>query len=184
MCRYHVDGRGRITFVDEGWRAFAAANAAPQFADTASLYGVPLLSFIGDSTTRQVYAVLMDRVRAEQVAVRVPFRCDAPALRRWMELELTPRPAGGVAFTSRELRTEPRDVVLAFDRPSAQGAELVRMCSWCKKVEAGAAWLPLELGVAQLGLFAGPDVPGVTHGICPECTRLFESGAGFRVDPV
>ncbi len=153
-----------------------------QFAEPSALYGVPLLSFISEPTTRHLYDILLDRVRAEQIVIRVPLRCDSPTLRRWLELEMAPRPADGVAFTSRELRTEARDPVIAFDRPASSAAPLVRMCSWCKKVETQrATWLEVEQAVPQLGLFAVSEVPGITHGICPECVKLFERGAGFSV---
>lgn len=182
VCTYDVDASGRISFVDEDWRAFAIANQALEYASVATLYGRPLLSFISEPTTRHIYALLMARVVDEQVTIRVPFRCDAPAMRRWYEMEMSPRPAGGVRFTSRVVRTEPRETLLHFDR--APAGALVRMCSWCKTIDAGGGrWLKLELAVVQLGLFATADVPAVTHGICPPCVRLFEFGGGFSVDP-
>lgn len=188
MCRYDVDANGCITFVDEGWRQFAITNGAPHYADSASLYGRALLSFISDNTTRHVYAVLMDRVRAERAAVRVPFRCDSPGLRRWLELEMTPGDKGGIAFVSRELRSEPREPVPASSTavavPGVEAA-LIRMCSWCKRVDAGASrWLEIEQAITELGLFAEPRVDAITHGICPDCVQLFERGAGYSFDPV
>jgi hypothetical protein len=187
VCRYDVDAAGCITFVDDGWRAFAAANGAPQYADTATLYGVPLFSFMSDNTTQHVYAVLMDRVRRDRVSVRVPFRCDSPTLRRWLELEMTPREDGGITFVSRQLRAEPREAVLtpADAADPARADTLIRMCSWCKKVDAGAAgWLEVEHAVAELGLFVAPRPDIITHGICPECVQLFERGLGYSIEPV
>jgi hypothetical protein len=183
VCTYQVDAQGRITFVDERWMAFARENAAPRYADTATLYGMPLLSFICDSTTKHIYTVLMDRVRRERVTMRVPFRCDAPDRRRWLELTLTPQPDEGIAFESRTLRVEPRERVVITEQ--ARGAEaLMRMCSWCKRVAVpGAAWVEVEEAVARLRLFGDEDVPQITHGICPGCVTRFEDGRGVAADP-
>ena len=175
LCRYATDADGCLVFVDEAWCDFARANDAPQYAVPAALYGRPLLAFISESTTKHVYSVLMQRVIEERKVIRVPFRCDAPALRRWMELTMTARDDGGVDFVGRQLRAEPRRPPLAFHRPPHPSALMLRMCSWCKNVELPAGrWDTVEEAVRVLGLFGERGVPDITHGICPPCQALFE----------
>src|SRR6478672_1277449 len=158
MCRYEINADGRITFVDDEWCRFAVANGARQYADPAWLYGKPLLSFISDPTTRQLYALLMARVRASRSAVRVPLRCDAPALRRWLELEISPGADGGLTFASYELRTETRAPIPTFEAAAGGASALLRMCSWCKRVEAAAGhWQDIEDAIASLALFCAPS---------------------------
>ena len=175
LCRYATDADGRLVSVDAAWCEFAQANGAPEYAEPDRLYGLPLLSFISDTTTKHVYSVLMQRVIDEREPVRIPFRCDAPALRRWMELTMTVRAGGGIDFVSRQLRAEPRIAPLAFDRAPLPHAPMLRMCSWCKNVELPRGrWDTLEQAVRELGLFGERAVPDITHGICPPCQTLFE----------
>jgi hypothetical protein len=134
ICAFDIDAAGDLVVVDDGWCSFARDNGAPALADRAALYGRRLLAFISEPTTRSIYEALITRVIATGEAVRVPFRCDAPAFRRWLELEMTPRVEGGVRFTTRQLRGEPREPPLVVDAGAPAGAPLVRMCSWCKGV--------------------------------------------------
>ena len=177
-CRYATDAAGCLVSVDAAWCEFARANGAPEYAVPERVYGVPLLSFISDATTKHVYNVLMQRVIEERQPARVPFRCDAPALRRWMELTMTARDGGGIDFVSRQLRVEPRRPALAFDRPPHPAAPMLLMCSWCKNVELSRGlWDTVEQAVHRLGLFDQQAVPDITHGICPSCQTLFELDA-------
>lgn len=175
VCRYRIDRDGRLTFVDRGWCDFAIENGAPDLAVPERLYGRPLLSFISDSTTLHVYSLLMERVAAQQETVVVPFRCDAPELRRWLQLEMAPH-EDGIEFAIRRLRTESRQAPLRFDQPGTRADLLVRMCSWCKDVELESnRWGPVEHAVRAFELFRDDDVPGITHGICPSCAKQFEN---------
>lgn len=178
LCRYATDANGCLVSVDAAWCEFAQANGAPEYAVPDRLYGVPLLSFISDATTKHVYSALMLRVLEERQTVRVPFRCDAPPVRRWMELTMTVRQGGGIDFESRLLRAEPRDPPMAFDRSPRSEGPLVRMCSWCKNVEvATGEWDTVEQAVRALALFGERAVPDITHGICPPCQTRFELDA-------
>ena len=174
LCRYQTDADGHLVHVDQGWCDFALANDAAEYAVPDALYGRALLSFISEPTTQHVYSVLMNRVQNQHAVVVVPFRCDAPQLRRWLELKMTPH-EGGVAFATRELRTEQREAPFPFGRAGSRADLLLRMCSWCKDVEAQPGrWERIEDAVSHFALFREPEVPGITHGICPSCVALFE----------
>ena len=174
LCRYRTDPEGRLIFVDDGWCRFAEANDATEFAVPESLYGRMLLSFISEPTTRHVYAVLMQRVVNHHTTAVVPFRCDAPRERRWLELTMTPH-EGGVAFATHALRLEPRPEPFPLHGTAREGDPMLRMCSWCKDVElAHGEWGPVEDAVTRFGLFRDVHVPMITHGICPSCVALFE----------
>lgn len=174
LCRYRTDADGRLVFVDEGWCDFARENGAPEYAVPEALYGRDLLSFISEPTTLQIYSVLMQRVITDQQWVRLPFRCDAPGMRRWLALEMRPAD-GGVEFRTRELRIEPRPIPALFDGGPGRSATMVRMCSWCKQTEVEPErWAPVEEIVSRLRLFGEREVPEITHGICPTCVGLFE----------
>src|SRR3954462_12082937 len=100
LCCYRTDPDGKIIFVDEGWCAFARENGAPEYAVPEALYGRELLSFISEPTTLHIYSVLMQRVMNHRQWIKLPFRCDAPEVRRWLELEMRPW-EGGIEFRTR-----------------------------------------------------------------------------------
>jgi hypothetical protein len=173
LCSYEIDAAGDLVLVDDGWCHFARQNGAPAYADPAALYGRRLLSFISDPTTRLIYAALIVRVVATGTPLSVPFRCDAPAFRRWLQLDMTPRVDGGVRFTTRQTRGEPRDPPIQVDAAAPADAPMIRMCSWCNDVETPRGWARAEDAVAVLELFAGTRVRVITHGICPACVARF-----------
>ena len=173
LCCYRTDADGKIIFVDEGWCAFARENGAPEYAVPEALYGRELLSFISEPTTLHIYSVLMQRVMNHRQWIKLPFRCDAPDVRRWLELEMRPW-EGGIEFRTRTLRSEPRPVPFPFDRRGG-GDTMLRMCSWCKQVELDPGrWAAVEEAVGRFHLFGDAAVPQITHGICPACVGLFE----------
>src|SRR5262245_62130275 len=91
---YWIDRRDVITEVGGAWLAFALANGAPEL-DSASVVGRRLWDFVGDPTTGQLYRGILARARAGRAA-RFPFRCDAPASRRLLEMAVTAEGGGGV----------------------------------------------------------------------------------------
>jgi hypothetical protein len=164
---YEVDRDGIITRVGGAWEAFARANGAPTLAG-AAVVGRSLRLSIAESTTRLLYDALLVRVRGGR-RVTVPFRCDGPAVRRFMELVMTPGPEDGVRFEAVLLSAEPRHPVSLLDASVPRSADLVKMCAWCRKVAVGERWCEVEEAVAALGLFGAPVLPAITHGICPAC---------------
>src|SRR5512142_2158917 len=106
QCSYDLDVSLRLVSVDAAWRDFAVANGAPELVPPR-IIGVSVLSAISDPTTALVYRHLFDRVQACREPVVFPIRCDSPEMRRYLELELSPRPAG-FRVRSTVVRTEPR----------------------------------------------------------------------------
>lgn len=175
---YCIDARHQIVSVNDDWRAFAVENGAPALAE-AALIGTSLWRYITDATTVHLYRLLLQRLHARGGPLRVPFRCDAPALRRYMELELAPLDDGGVRFTAAVLRLEARAPVPLLDAALQRGGGLLRMCSWCKRVELGdGTWVEVEEAVMRLALFDHAAPPHITHGMCGDCfARLYPPGA-------
>ena len=163
---YRIDRGDVITAVDDAWAPFARANGAPQLAD---VLGRPLWDYVSDDTTRQVYRDLVARVRAGHDAT-FPYRCDAPALRRFMRMTMRAAPQRGVVFESEVVRTEARPVPLLLDqKPAGSSGVIVRVCSWCKRVHVRETWQEVEIAVERLDLFAGGPSPSLTHGMCEDC---------------
>jgi hypothetical protein len=177
LCVYEVDADDRLVRVDDGWRRFARANGAPEYAEDAGLIGRPLLGFISDGTTKLIYDALLQRARSGGRPVDVPFRCDSPGERRWLEMRIAPLDGRALRFETFTVRTEPRDAAPLLDRSVPRSGPMLRMCSWCKDVDTAHGWQPIERAVTTLRVFGGETVPPITHGICPVCVTRFEAPA-------
>jgi len=171
---YRVDAGDRIRFVSDAWIRFARDNGAPEL-DRDTVYGISIWRFIDGAQARHLYRLLFERARCALGVYTVPFRCDGPHVRRRMELTIEGHADGSVHLSSTLLAEEPRAPVTLLDPDTLRGAELLHMCSWCKRVLVeGLGWMEIEDAVARLGLFRAP-VPRVTHGVCSACTELLEA---------
>lgn len=162
------------------WEDFARANDAPELAPER-VVDSSLWDWVSGAEVQHVYRGLLARLRAEPRTLRVPFRCDRPALRRFMELALSAVPDGGVRCDARLLRAEPRAPVPLLEAGLERGETFLGMCSWCKRVRSGGGWLELEEAVTAFDLL-GDAPPWFTHTICDACeapvgAQLAEPGA-------
>lgn len=170
---YRLDAEERITFVNRAWLDFARENW-PQGPGEA-VVGELLWDHLSDPGTRELYQILLAKVRGQARPVRFAFRCDSPGLRRYMEMEMRPLPQGAVEMHSRLLREEPRPDEPWIAQPASGDNPLMTMCSWCKKVrihgpgEDEHRWLEVE-EASDLWRDGGPrSMPTISHGACPSC---------------
>jgi hypothetical protein len=168
-CSYELDDQLNIVSIDAGWSEFALANGAPELTAPA-LLGRPLMSRIAGDSTAHLYETLFDKVRRTRRPIVVPFRCDAPTLRRFLELTIAPG-SRGLRLTSTLLRTESRLRVSLLDARTPRGEEWIQMCSFCKHVKGPEGWCEVEDAVVALHLFERDLVPTVSHGVCPACLQ-------------
>ena len=175
---YDVDAAGCIVAVAGDWDAFARANDAGALT-AADVTGQPLSTYLADAATRQLYELLLERVRRDARRIVVPIRCDAPDRRREIELELEPLPAGGVRFHSTVIAETPRSRIPLLDRRAVRSEDLLRMCCMCHAIatERGV-WLDLEEAVERLPPLRPEPVPPITHGVCPRCFEIWERDVG------
>ncbi len=170
---YRIDAGGILTGVGGAWDRFAGENGAPELVG-AQVVGRRLVDLIGEPTTRWIYKQLIECALRGR-PVEVPFRCDAPGIRRDMRMRIEADGQGGVVFRSR-LEGAERRPRWPFGE-SGGGGRMVVVCSWCKRFQDGERWLEVEDAVATAEMFAESVPPAMTHGICPGCrTRLVEVG--------
>src|SRR3569623_894919 len=150
---YCIARRDHITAVNDAWRDFAIELGAAELAyDT--VVGRSLWSYVTDTETLHLYQQMLRRLRTIRQSIRVPFRCDAPALRRYMELDMTVADDFCVCFMAESVRREPRAPVALLDDSHTRRDGLLRMCSWCKKVELDdKTWADVEEAVKRLRIF-------------------------------
>lgn len=169
MYNYEIDDSDRIVFTCPNWLTFAAENAAPQLMETGVLE-TPIWSYIADDDCRTVYRMLFTKVRAHGSSLVVPFRCDSPTLNRFMKLTISLQDHGNLQLTARLVRAEPRPYQALLDPSIKRSDEFVTICSWCKKVKhPPGAWLAIDEAVQKMRLFLRPEMPNLTHGMCPKC---------------
>jgi hypothetical protein len=164
---YRLNDRDEIVFVNEAWNDFAEANGADDLLAPRVL-GRSLWEFVTDATTRQLYRDVLKRVRGGH-PVQLQLRCDTPALRRLLELEVYQGPPGAIDFRTRVIWIEHREHQELLEADRASSGEFLSMCAWCKKVDLGGTWVEVEQAVSRLRLFEQPLLPRLTHGICQAC---------------
>ena len=116
---------------------------------------------------------MFKRVRAGRPSGPIPFRCDSPQERRFLELLIAPLPDGHIDITSTIIKTENRSPVRLLDKDTQRTKELLRICSMCKKMATPQnEWIEIEEGLARLKIFEVGAMPRLTHGVCPRCYRV------------
>ncbi|HKJ77441.1 MAG TPA: hypothetical protein VKA64_09575 [Gammaproteobacteria bacterium] len=171
---YRIDRADVITAVNADWDAFAAENAGDQLS-ARHVLGRVLWEFISDPETTQIYRGVFHRLREGAVVPPLPFRCDSPTLRRFMELRMRAVQDGALELEARLLRAEPREAVALLETDAERDAGLLRICGWCKRVAvAEGDWREVEEAVRQLGLLERYPLPALTHTMCGDClARLY-----------
>lgn len=170
---YQIDQNDTIVKVSENWEAFAIENGWGNESSPGKGLGFLLWDYIHDLETRHLYRELFKRVRAGNRVGPIPFRCDSPRIRRFMELLISPLSDAGIEITSTIIRSEFRDPVTLLDSNKPKFGELIRMCSMCKKVDTSRGeWVELEEWLVRLRPFEEDKLPGLTHSMCLACFAL------------
>ncbi|MFT5129342.1 MAG: hypothetical protein ACI8W8_002964 [Rhodothermales bacterium] len=168
---YRVDEQDRLIQVGEMWGAFARENRAPQLVGADRLRP-SLWSFISGQETVHLYRLLLQRVRDEHVSITIPYRCDAPARRRYMTRTFRPDKDGHADFLSQNHRSEDREPLAILAPGPVHHSDLITMCSFCKRVAYGGGWGEIEDAIATMRLFERELPPPISHGACPGCYKI------------
>ncbi len=169
---YRIDYADVITdIVDpEQWRSFAESNAWVGSPHPADVVGHKIWEFIQNRETRHLYQQIFRRIRAGLPSHILPFRCDSPEERRYLELRTKALPNAGIEITSTFLRRELRDPVPLLDVSLPRSSEFVTICSMCKKIRIRPeTWVEIEEGLIHFKLFEEERMPGLSHGLCEAC---------------
>lgn len=176
--RYRIDAVDRLVAFNPQWDRFALENGAPELA-ASDVRAREIWAFIADLDTRHLHQRLLERVRRGNRLTALPFRCDSPDTRRYMEMDVIPLPDGEVEYRCRLLRAERRAPARVGMGAGTGAQTFAKMCSWCKRVEvAPGVWKELEEAIRELGLFERDPPPAVSHGICEDCQKEEFPGAG------
>lgn len=183
MFIYHTDQDNIITSVNRAFVVFARDNWRSDF-DPAHLLGKPLFSQISDITCRHIYLILLERIKKNRRAFTVAFRCDSPAMRRYMEMTITPDRGGVIEWSSKILKEQLRDPLAVLDATQERSKNFLFMCSWCKKCKISEwitlksptlsidEWIEPEDMMTILSGSGSPRFPEISHTVCPDCHQV------------
>jgi hypothetical protein len=168
---YAIDEHDHLVRVDDGYYRFAEENG---WSDAGASLGRSLWDYVSGRELVKLQRLLVRRVRDEVGDIELPFRCDGPAVRREMDIRIVARRGGRVVLFSARLRSEEeREVPQPLLDPEApRGHEMLEMCGWCDRFEVDGEWLEVEQAAKRLGLFQRPELPALSHGICPDCSGV------------
>jgi hypothetical protein len=167
---YRIDENNNIIYVSDNWSKFAKDNDASDSCIPPFVFGKSLFDFISDKESRHLYSIIIETVRDKNRSVRIPIRCDSPQLRRFMEITVKALPGNQVEFSSKVIRLEPRDNLRILNETADRSEEIVRICSYCKKIAiSDEEWIDAEKAIELLDLFKSVKLPQLTHGVCPVC---------------
>jgi len=173
VVEYILDEHDRILSFNDGFRVFAQENDACSLLP--KVVGSELWNHIAGLEIREMYRLLLDQVRLKGRSIRIPYRCDAPWMLRDLELELEPLPGGLVRIRSRTRRLELRQALALLDpRTERDPTRLLIVCSWCKRIQDGSAWVEPDAYLQTHRLLTAQVLPQISHGMCRDCrTRVF-----------
>ena len=167
---YVVNKDDIIVSVGSNWLSFACDNGWRGTVSPENVEGRSLWDFIQDPETLYLYQELFRRLRDGNSVRPVPFRCDSPRERRFLELSLKTMQDGQIEITSRILYTESRSHISLLDADTPRSEEFIRICSMCKKINAGPdQWIEIDEALDLLSVFDAERVPMLSHGMCPQC---------------
>lgn len=166
---YRIDRDDILILFNDEWNRFAQENGSSDLIGD-KVYRRSLWDFIGDVETRHLHETLLANVRSRGEILNLPFRCDSPVLRRFMEMNISPVGNGWIEYRCRIVKTEVRDHVPLIAGESVSSESFLRMCSWCKKIDAGSgSWLEVEDAVKVLRIFLEEHIPQISHTMCDIC---------------
>jgi len=172
---YRIDRTDTIVSVSDNWRSFADTNAWGSSLGSTDVVGHKLWDFIHDLETQHLYQNVFARARSGRSGMPhehwdIPFRCDSPSERRYLQLLVEALPDESIQLTSTILRTESRSPVRLLDVDTPRSTDMVTVCSMCKKIRVSPQqWVEIEEGLVRLRLFEADRMPQLTHGLCPSC---------------
>jgi hypothetical protein len=168
---YAIDEHDHLIRVDGGYYRFAEENG---WSEAGSSLGRSLWDFVAGHELKKLQRILVRRIRDEVGDVELPFRCDGPGVRREMNIRIVARPGGRVVLFSARLRSEEARELpqLLLDPETPRSDETLAMCGWCDRFEVDGAWVEVEEAARRLDLFNRPELPALSHGICPDCNQM------------
>lgn len=161
--QYRLDKSDLIVDVGGAWDRMAVENGGNELCGH-SVLGRSLYDFISGDVSKMFVRTIIDGVRVLRRPRTVPYRCDSPGLRRFMEMSISCEDGGGLLLEHRQLRTEATGRRFDFTVGVAPVRQMVVRCSHCNSVKFSGVW-----GEPERVLPEAPGKVPVIYGVCPNC---------------
>jgi hypothetical protein len=170
VLTYAIDDEDRLVKVDDGYYRFAEENG---WDEVGASLGRSLWDFVAGEELKKLQRMLLRRLRSEVRSVELPFRCDAPGIRREMNIRIVAHTSGrAVLFAVYMKSEEERDSQPMLDPSAPRGEDTLTMCGWCDRFLVDDGWVEIEVAAERLGLFQHTALPTITHDICSDCSQI------------
>ena len=130
--KYGVDGNDIVVGLSDNWQSFSEENGGGERCNPKNIIGTSLWRHICEWQTKQLYEVILQRVREHNHRATFSFRCDSPEKRRFLTLAVIPKDEASIAFESTIINTELREPVVLLNGGIKRSEEFLRICSMCK----------------------------------------------------
>jgi hypothetical protein len=170
---YTTDADGTIVSVDDGFRALAREHGHDHLCDV--VVGRALTDFVAGARPRALQTALVERAHRSGRALELRYRCDAPEMRRFAVLEITPQADGTTVFTTWFDSVEERPAQRLLDYAQPRGERVVSLCAWCNRFDVGG-WREVEDAAERLA--SATELPHVEHSVCDICELLLTQRPG------
>lgn len=151
-------------------------DASSPSSECASDVGGNFLQAITDASLREIFRMIITRVRETGQSMTFSLRCDTAELKRLSYVRIgLHQTANGprVEVVNGTLRETQHRVRLALlDEAVPRGPGIMLICSWCKQLKLpDGRWVEVEEAMRELQLFEQSVLPRLSHGMCPTCAE-------------
>lgn len=173
--KYMLNENDEIIAIHGEWSEFANENNAAELSNESKLIGKSIWKFIRSPEIQSVYRHIFEKVRLSEKSIAMPFRCDSPNLRRFMELVVSPEGGDYLLVKTRLNYEERRDYQSVLDSTLDSGENTIWACSVCRRFsESGAEWLEIEDLANSTNIFTEDTQPKLKETVCNDCTNLVQ----------
>lgn len=167
---YRVDSNDQIVFTNAEWNRFALENDTPEMISEKVIHQ-NFWDYLSGETIINIYQAILQRVRSGK-AIKYNFRCDAPAVARILQMNITMLEDKTVQFETVLVQSKERALQKILDRYTPRTEEIITMCSWCKRINLSNNWCEVEEAIVRLELFEHNSLPQISHGVCEDCFEI------------
>lgn len=165
---YSIDKNNIIRSIDTHFIAFANANGWD--SAESDVIDRHLGEFISGNEIKLLTEKLIEKVRITKRPISIPYRCDSPDVRRYLEMRLQLYPDNQILFANRILRVIPQDLPSYSFSRSTDCKDSISVCSWCNQAKLKEnQWVDIDVAIKTLDLMAGDPKLKITHGLCNSC---------------
>jgi len=167
---YTIDASDRLIDVNAAF--VASLPSGFDISTPEQLIGRSLWDFVPGVLPRQLWQVLLRRVRNIAAPVFIPMRTDSPSERRIIDVELHPLGNDEVRHVHQSIWWEPRPLVELLDPSRLRDGRSVARCAWCARIRVRlGTWVEIEEAVQTLGLASTATLPSIEDSACISCKQ-------------